>query len=899
MSLDDDGRSHSPSLPMSEITERLKTAIADRYRIERELGAGGMATVYLAHDVKHDRKVAVKVLQPELAAVLGAERFLHEIRVTANLQHPHILPLHDSGEAGGLVYYVMPFVEGESLRDKLAREKELSVEDAIEISRAVASALDFAHRHEVIHRDIKPDNILILDGQAMVADFGIALAVSAAGGSRLTETGLSLGTPQYMSPEQAMGDREIDARSDIYSLACVTYEMLTGEPPYSGPTAQSIVAKILTESPREITAVRSTVPTHVNAAVNKALAKLPADRFHTAAEFAEALAKPGYVDTPPTYGTPDTVVPAEAETKPIAASNRRVLSVMPWALLAVASFAALWGWLRPTPPPRLARFEVGVPEDVPLTTGTNGRTLAISPDGSNLAFLGPGRAIYIRAIDQLQPRPLPGTEAAHTPFFSADGEWVGFYSGNSVKKVALAGGPPMTITPSSGVRGAVWGPDDRIILAPYPSVGLMRVAASGGPVDTLTTPDTSIGEISHRYPELLPGGKAVAFTIWSGGTNDASIAVLSLETGEIKRLITGTDARYVETGHLVYGSGDGSLLAVPFDAQKMELTGSPVSLLEDLMVKSIGTSEFTVSRDGTLVYLTGAAAGMTLATVDRNGIERIISEEFANAAALRISPDGSSIAFRMQTQGNDDIWIYGIEQRTTSRLTFEGDNDYPIWTPDGQSLAFTSARGVEGRVFYLREADGSGSAEVLLDGENPMWEIAISPNGRTAAFREIDPTTGHDIWVADLSGASEPRPYLQTPFNERTPVISPDGRWLAYTSNESGRDEVYVQAFPEPSGKWLVSAESGHEPMWSRDGSEIYYRNASSFFSVQVQTDPTFVLGSRQELFTGEFRQNNNHSDYDIHPTTGEFILFKSGTGSADLVVVLNWFEELKQRVDN
>ena len=404
---------------MAEITERLTAAIADRYRIERELGEGGMATVYLAQDVKHDRKVALKVLRPELAAVIGAERFLQEIKVTANLQHPHILPLHDSGEAHTFLYYVMPFVEGETLRERLQREKQLAIEEAIEISRNVASALDYAHRQGVIHRDIKPENILLHDGQALVADFGIAIAVSAAGGTRLTETGLSIGTPQYMSPEQAMGDRELDARSDVYSLGAMLYEMLAGDPPYTGSTAQAIVAKVITEKAPPVTAHRDTVPPHVAASLQKALNKLPADRFHTAAEFAEALINPQSISL--TAGDAATLGQATvAPSRPLAK-----MTALVWpALTAVLVGLALWGWLRPQPPPQVGRFRVTLPDDQALVS-TFGVPLALSPDGSRFVYTGQGpdgiRVLFLRPVDQLEATVIPGTASALAPAFAPDG----------------------------------------------------------------------------------------------------------------------------------------------------------------------------------------------------------------------------------------------------------------------------------------------------------------------------------------------------------------------------------------------------------------------------------------------------------------------------------------------
>jgi serine/threonine-protein kinase len=402
---------------------RLAADLADRYRLERELGQGGMATVYLAHDVRHDRKVALKVLRPELSAILGAQRFLAEIKLTANLQHPHILSLFDSGEADGLVFYVMPYVEGESLRDRLAREKQLPVDEAVRIACEVADALDYAHRHGVIHRDIKPENILLHDGRALVADFGIALAVSRSdGGTRMTETGMSLGTPHYMSPEQAMGEREITAKSDVYALGCVLYEMLTGEPPFTGPTAQAIIARVMTEEPRSLTLQRKTIPPHVDAAVVTALAKLPADRFARAAQFAEALSRPGASVVAATPARPREAVERAATPR------ARARAVAPWAIAVLALGGAAWGWLERTPRQGTSWQYITLGDG--LVPTTLAPSLALSPDGASLVVrddIQNGR-LWIKRRGELHAVPVPGTERSMRPAFSPDGQWVSFKS---------------------------------------------------------------------------------------------------------------------------------------------------------------------------------------------------------------------------------------------------------------------------------------------------------------------------------------------------------------------------------------------------------------------------------------------------------------------------------------
>jgi serine/threonine-protein kinase len=467
---------------MTDVPERLRNALADRYEIQRELGAGGMATVYLAEDLKHKRKVAVKVLRPELAAVLGAERFVQEIETTANLQHPHILPLFDSGEAEGFLYYVMPFIDGETVRDKLDRETQFGIEEAVRITTEVADALDYAHRNNVIHRDIKPENILLHDGRPMVADFGIALAVSAAAGGRMTETGMSLGTPHYMSPEQATADKDLTNRSDIYSLACVLYEMLTGEPPHTGASAQAIVMKIVTEAVQPVTELRKSVPPHVGAAVARALEKLAADRFESAAKFAEALANPAF-----TVATEQkAAVPGAQPTGPW---NR--LSAALAGIAVLMSVTALWGWLRPDPPPPISRYSLALPAEEALQVFRSSR-IAISPDGSRLVYVGPaagGRRLWVRARDQLSATPLPGTENATHPFVSPDGSRVGFFSTPPIRlKVAsLGGGPPITVADTLvGLDGAAWGADGLLYydgLTAGGTTGILRVPAGGGSSD--------------------------------------------------------------------------------------------------------------------------------------------------------------------------------------------------------------------------------------------------------------------------------------------------------------------------------------------------------------------------------------------------------------------------------
>ena len=579
-----------PWVHLATSFDALTSALADRYRIERELGAGGMATVYLAQDLRHDRKVAVKVLRPELAAIIGAERFLSEIKTTANLQHPHILPLFDSGEADSFLFYVMPYVEGETVRDRISREKQLPVADAVRIANEVASALDYAHRHGVIHRDIKPENILLHDNRALVADFGIALAASKAGGTRMTETGMCLGTPHYMSPEQAMGEREITARSDVYALGCVLYEMLTGDPPFTGSTAQAIVARVVTESPRSLTSQRHTIPPQVEAAVLTALEKLPADRFATAAEFAAALGDS-------TYAARATA--ARTIAGPAVKISRRTRAVVGGLGAAAALFAALaaWGWFRPKPPAPVIRYSMGLPSTQAMRQGILGVNLAISPDGKRIVYIGPGEGgdeLWVRERDRLDATPLTGTVGATNPFFSPDGERIGYtVNGLQLKVVSVSGGPPITLSTLGGASGGggAWGPDGWIYFDS--PLGLARVQADGGTPALFIPYDSAAGEIGHAWPSALPNGKGLLYRSRRNlDPTDFEIVAFDFKTHERHALTKGLLATYMAPGYLVYLRADGAVLAAPFDQDRLKVTGPAAPLFEGVMTKPFGSAGY-------------------------------------------------------------------------------------------------------------------------------------------------------------------------------------------------------------------------------------------------------------------------------------------------------------------
>jgi serine/threonine-protein kinase len=599
----------------SDPINRLNTALEGRYRIEREIGEGGMATVYLADDLKHERKVALKVLKPELAAVVGADRFLTEIKTTANLQHPHILPLFDSGEADSYLFYVMPFVEGETLRDRMERERQLPVDEAVRIATDVAEALHSAHEQGIIHRDIKPANILLSNGRPLVADFGIALAVSAAGGGRLTETGLSMGTPYYMSPEQASAERAPSASSDVYSLACVLYEMLVGEPPYTGGSAQAVLARILTADAPTPTQARASIPMNVDAAIRKGLERLSADRFPSAQDFARALADPGF---------------RHGETAVGVATGRgglwNPLSIASTALTLMLSGALAWALLRPEAPRQVISYELSVPEGQDMLTQAAGNGIAFSPDGSRLVYVGfneeeNGLQLWLRERNLLNARRLIGTDAGFQPFFSPDGRRVGFVTEEGeLKVVSLGGEPPVTLATGIGFGGGSWGSDGYLYFSHRRGGGVARVSETGGDVETVTTIDQEGSELDHRFPVTLPNGKGALFVILRRA-DEPAIAVLDLSTGEHEVLVRGVFAQYAATGHLVYVRSDGAVLAAPFDQDGLVLTGPATPLLDGVLASGRSGADITLSASGTLMYLAGAGAvGVDeIVWVDREG----------------------------------------------------------------------------------------------------------------------------------------------------------------------------------------------------------------------------------------------------------------------------------------
>ena len=882
---------------MSSPMERLTTALADRYRIERELGQGGMATVYLAQDLRHDRKVALKVLKPELAAVLGGERFVVEIKTTAALQHPHILPLFDSGTADGFLYYVMPFIEGETLRGKLDRETQLGIEEAVRITSNLADALDYAHRRGVIHRDIKPENILLHDGRPMVADFGIALAVSAAAGGRMTETGLSLGTPHYMSPEQATAEKELTNRSDIYSLGCVLYEMLTGSPPHVGATAQQIVMKIVMDPVRPVTELRKTVPLHVAAAVAKAVEKLPADRFENAKAFAEALANPAFG-----AGTIGMTASSRSGYRPRSSKTLGLVA----AIALLATIAAIWGWLRPEPAAAVRWLSLALPDSQSLGSGLAFR-LALSPDGERVAYVGAGEGagavskIWLRRLGALAATALPGTDEGYNPSFSPDGRRLAFVSGNprTVRVISLAGGSAIPLTDSLVDRGGLaWGYDGYIYYDGHlTGDGIARVRENGGAPEIVSRADSARGEFYHNGPAPLPNGRGVVMAIVRQATNPEAteVGVVDLRTGKHKSLTRGVAGLYSPTGHLLYVTADGTLMAAPFDQDRLELTGEGVALTSGVSVRAVSRVDLSLGG-GNLVYSSGSGevGARELVWTARNGAATPIDPAWtANMGNPRLSPDGRRVTVSIALGSDVNIWVKQLDQGPLLKLSPNGGQT-ASWSPEGGSVVYLNPS-----LGILRvPADGSAlPATLIAAGSRRLQGAAISPDGQWLVYG-----VGLNLYMVRTSGDTARREIAATQAIEISPTVSPDGRWIAYSSDESGRFEVYVRPFPETkTTRWLVSTRGGALPRWSRDGKELFFISSNGdLLAVPVNPGPVFSFGVPIVLFTTEpFGAGNISIGYDVHPDGKRFVMLRQVGGGArkdELILVENIFEELKAK---
>jgi Tol biopolymer transport system component len=892
------------------------------YKVVAPLGAGGMGEVYRAKDTRLGRDVALKVLPEAFACdAQRMARFEREAKVLASVNHPNIAVLYGFEESNGTRGLVMELVDGPMLSERI-KQRVLSLEEALPIAKQIAEALEYAHERGIIHRDLKPSNVkLTAEGQVKLLDFGLAKALegetieedlqtSPTLSAAATRAGVMLGTAAYMAPEQARG-KHVDRRADIWAFGCVLYEMLTGQSAFGGETTSDILAGVIRAEP-DWSLLPGSVPARIRELLRRCLQKDPKQRLQAIGE-ARIAVESALAGSPEAFAvqSPGTYQP------PL---WRRA---MPWGLasvaMALAVVATILYWSSNQPVASHA-VRASLLLNEPLAgvfTANPGSPIALSRDGSRLVFAGSPAGkppqLYMRDLDQPTGASIPGTENAIQPFLSPDGQWVAFFADGKLRKVSLHGGPVTTLCDAQIPHGGDWASDDTIVYAPNLGSGLMRISSAGGTPQTLTTPDPKEKELSHRWPQVLPGSKAVLFTIQTARQttyDEARIVVLSLETGKWRTLFEGGSyARYVPSGHIVYAHA-GSLMAVPFDVARLEVNGPPAPVQEGVITTAAtsGGAEYDVTESGLLAYVPGSAQPpeRSLVWVDRQGVSKEILAPVNAYSDPRISPDGKLLAMIISGGASpQDVWIYEFARNTLMRLTFGGGSG-PVWAPDGRKLVYRNR--APSFSFLMKRADGSGTDEILLgkDFDEPSAiPYSVSPDGKTLLFGRYGQEGALGIYALALDRSRKIQPFLQSTFNQSSARFSPDGHWVVYSSNELGRPEIYVKPFPGPGGKWMISTEGGSYPMWARNGREIFFREDDKVMTVPVETQPSFKAGTPRLLFRGggyfgylgSFLGSGN---YDVAPDGQHFLMIKekdAPASSKEVSIVLHWTDELKRRV--
>ena len=861
------------------------------YEVVSCLGVGGMGEVYQAHDTKLGRDVALKIVRPEFAAdperVL---RFRREALALAALNHPHIATVHEFNEADGTAFLVMELVPGETLRDRMLSGR-LTMTEALRIGRQVAEALEAAHDKGIIHRDLKPANIKITpEGDVKVLDFGLAKALVdtdtrnglSQSPTAAISTGMILGTVPYMSPEQARG-KPVDRRTDIWAFGCVMFELMTHHRPFDGDTTSDVIAALIHGEP-DWRLLPSTTPPAVSRVLRRCLRKDLRQRLRDIGdariELEEALEAPAGASEPATQKRQRYRQPAWA---------------IAWIALGVLGGTLVSRALRQEAP--LAQppghFVMSLPAGERVA-GLDFPAVAISPDGSLVAYVGTrgGRSeLFLRPLNSLESRALPGTNDAIAPFFSPDHRWIGFFADGKLKKMPVDGGAAITLCDAPIGFGGSWGPDDTIVYAPATGSGLSRVSAAGGAPTPVTQVNAQKGEFSHRWPEWLPDGKAVVFTVGSVGSwDEAQIVAQSLASGQQTVLVRGgTNPHYLPSGHLMYAKG-GTLLAVPFNAARLSTTGAASPVLDNVVQSFDGAAQVGAASSGAVVYLSGSFTSdrRRLMGVERSGTIAPLAAPARAYAAPRVSPDGRTLAVTI-AGGTEDIWTYDIAQGALAQLTFEGNSRSPVWTADGKRLTFSWAAAGPANLFWKMLA--GGAPERLATSDHIQLPGSWSADGRRLAFVERHPTTGRDLWLLDEDRTV--RPFLVSAYDETAPRFSPDGRLIAYVSNESGRNEVYVRAYLDPSRKWQVSNGGGTEPVWDRSGQELFFRAGDRMMvtSPGLSANPRFA--EAHILFEGKFEKGTmDAANYDVMASPQRFVMVESMDRESredHLHLLINW----------
>jgi len=896
------------------------------YEIQSPLGAGGMGEVYRARDKKLDRDVAIKILPEQFAQdQQRMARFEREAQLLAALNHPHIAHIYGFEDSDGTHALVMELVEGPTLAERIAN-RPLPLDETLRIARQIGEALELAHDRGIIHRDLKPANVkLTVDGNVKILDFGLAKALQDEASATdisdsptltaaATQAGIILGTAAYMSPEQAKG-KSVDRRTDIWAFGCLLYEMLAGKMPFREETVTDTLAAVIRAEPDWAQLPTDTPPSILDL-VARCLRKDAKQRLQSIGDARIAIDEV-------LSGSTEEIVPGGAA--PVI-SHRKVRERTAWAIAAVAILIAIAlaiGFLQRSPKPtQPIRLSAELGTDATLSDTTYGANAVLSPDGTRFVFVAVGADktphLYVRPLDHIQATLLSGTEDARDPFFSPDGQWIAFFAGAKLKKVSVQGGPVVPLCDAPNDRGGSWGDDGLIVFDAGNLEGLSEVSSAGGKPEPLTTLNQQAGEVTHRWPQVLPGSKDVVFTDSTKGTSfdDADIAVYSTVSGKVKTVLQGGSyARYLPSGHLVYVH-NGILFAVPFDRKRLEVIGQTTPAVEGVASNpDNGGAQFSFSDSGTFVYVAGSAVSsdVSIYWMDAAGKFTPLREIPGNYNDPAISPDGKRLAMEITNGNRTDIWVYEWERDTLTRLTFKGDSNIrPVWTPDGQRIVYRPAeKGAVGNLWWIR-ADGGGDAQRLTESNYGQVPWSWSPDGKTLAFYQNNPITSWDIMTMPVEGSEktgwkpgQPKPFVNTSAREMYPAFSPDGRWIAYMSTESGSPEIYVQPFPGPGGRWQISTGGGGFPAWSRNGKELFYRtNDSRIMVVGYTSSGDSFHADKPRLWSpGQFTDRSVFSNYSPHPDGKRFAVLKAGNGETapppvnKVSFIFNFFDELRRKV--
>ncbi|NIW94679.1 MAG: protein kinase [Phycisphaerae bacterium] len=862
------------------------------YKIFEKLGEGGMGVVYKAEDTKLERTIALKFLS---LASIGAEekkRFKREAKAAASLNHPNIAHIYAIEEADDQTFIAMEFIGGKSLHDILGTNggTPMKIETAIDYTTQVAAGLKAAHEKGITHRDIKSANIMVTDkGVVKIMDFGLA---KLANRSKMTQVGTTLGTTSYMSPEQAHGE-DVDHRSDIWSLGVLLYEMVCGQVPFKGEYDSAVIYAIQNEEPEPLTARRSGVPIALDGIIAKALAKAPAIRYQNVEELPADLKAMEFDSS-----AKSRISVAGGSTK-AQKPPARWQRYLPWSIAAIATYLAIMWWFdvqRPAPQ-IVQRWNIALPEAAPIAPigvaplAVGQPALAISPDGSKIVYVAEisgTTQLYLRPVDEFELLVIPGTEGAYNPFFAPDGQWVGFFADNQLQKVSLAGGTPVSLCSVPNPKGATWSADNRIVFSSNQGKKLWWISAAGG------TPQLIADEPGlYVWPEILPDGKTVIVSSWL--TGKGKLFLVSIASGKRKALnIDGSNAKFAANNYLLYNR-EGRLEAIGFNADTQVVTGAPVPVLDDIRIESLNwAAQCAVSGNGTLVYLPGVLQHKSnLVWLDKSGRVDSLSYPAEIYGGFQLSPDGQRLAIPILQGREWNIWIYDLARRSRFKLTLQGSNYDAVWSPDGKAIAFSSDRTGQPAIF-VKSADRKGEAQLVYEGEKPYPPQSWSPDGKILALTDFE-----DIWSLQMDNPDTLRRLTENPFEEWGVAFSPDGRWFAYTSDEQGQFDVYVQPYP-PTGEIVqVSTQGGEVPVWSKSSNELFYRNGRKWMAATFTTSPGLSFEVPRIVFEGDYL-NIAGVDYDVSPDGRRFLLLKPVEGSwprTQLRVVTNWFEELKQNV--